>query len=222
MSAPGRVVLTSLIVALGAAGARAQGTPGGNTAVYLQAGAGSAEEGTGALAGGVVLQQVTRRLAVELSAAHLDRGPGISATPVGASLLFHVLPGERRLSPYVAAGAGLYRASFDLSHARFDPRGPAMGPMVIPGGAPNSGVIVWVDGVLPDFYSDRLAAALMPAEPLQGSRAFTDPALVLGGGIRLALATRGELRADARAVSVRRGGESDTLGVFTLQLGFRF
>lgn len=189
---------------------------------YMIAGSASGADQAGAAAGGVLAYEVTRRLSVEVSGAYLDRGPGISAVPVSAALAFDLLGGNRRLTPFLVAGGGVMRSSFDLGHARFDSRSPQRSSVIQPGAQPGSGLVVWVDGTLPDFYSERLNQDLTGEAPLTGTVAYTDAALVGGGGLRFSLGPKGDVRADARAITAYRSGRHQTLGVYTVQLGLRF
>jgi hypothetical protein len=66
--------------------------------------------------------------------------------------------------------------------------------------------------------------AMMPFRPAVAfeARTFTDPVVTMGGGVRVTLATHLELRPDARALVVLDGGNSHTIGVFGLNVGYRF
>jgi hypothetical protein len=65
-------------------------------------------------------------------------------------------------------------------------------------------------------------------EPPRGSiaafatRTFTDPLVTMGGGVRVTVAPHLELRPDARAIVVLDAGRSHTIGMFGVNLGFRF
>ena len=61
---------------------------------------------------------LTDRVSVEADGAYLGRG-GSDGLSANASLLVNLAAGDRGTVPYVAVGAGLYRASFDLDHDRF-------------------------------------------------------------------------------------------------------
>lgn len=217
-----RVATVGLALALSWLSFPAAAQPDPRFGAYMIAGSAAGADQTGAAAGGVLAYELTRRLSVEVSSAYLDRGPGISAVPVSASLAFDLLRGNRRLTPFVVAGGGLMRSSFDLSHARFDARSPQRSSVIQPGAVAGTGIVVWVDGTLPEFYSDRLNEDLTGETRLSGTVGYTDPALVGGGGLRFSLGPKGDLRADARAITAWHSGRHQTLGVYTLQLGLRF
>ena len=62
----------------------------------------------------------------------------------------------------------------------------------------------------------------IPADGRWGMRSFTDPALSLGGGVRLDVSARLYVRPDARALIVIANGSTHTVGVFSLGIGYRF
>jgi hypothetical protein len=74
-------------------------------------------------------------------------------------------------------------------------------------------------GGMPTFYAGRVAALATPTKHMQG---FTDPAVSVGGGLRLDLTNRVYVRPDVRAVSVIGGGDIYTVGSFTISVGYRF
>ena len=202
-----------------------RGTP--KTAVYMQAGysSGSSDMG-GAALGGMLVRDVTSRLSVEASASYLGHGMGSNGLAASAALLVHLRPTHEKSVPYLVAGGGLYRASFDMSNRRFN------GPMDM-GGSMMSGFgmmgvdsmpagTAWNYGQMPHFYGRRLADGTPNQGPFYGNRSFTDPAISLGGGIRIDLGSRLYLRPDARALVVTSSGDTNTVGVFTVNLGYRF
>lgn len=93
--------------------------------------------------------------------------------------------------------------------------GAVFGDCTAPGG-------FWGVGEMPRFYGERLGRMMVPATGAWGTRAFNDPALSFGGGLRLNLAQHLEVRPDARAIVVFGGGSSHTVGVFGVNLGYRF
>jgi hypothetical protein len=54
------------------------------------------------------------------------------------------------------------------------------------------------------------------------TRSFTDPAMSFGGGVRFHVTERVMVRPDVRALLVFADGDTHTLGVFGVQLGYRF
>ena len=81
---------------------------------------------------------------------------------------------------------------FVVSHALLHKEWPGMGPMSVPAGG------VW--------------------EP----RSFVDPAMSVGGGLRFNVNEHLMVRPDIRALIVFADGDTHTLGVFGVQLGYRF
>ncbi len=190
------------------------------TALYLQAGlsSGSYDMG-GAALGGTIVRDLGSRLAVEGSGAYLTHGMGSSAVSLSASLLVQLRPRAAKVVPYLAAGGGLYRTSFDMRNARWGSMGGMMG----------YGMMGWGTGAssygvsMPMFYADRLAGR-RPGWQSQGfgGASFTDPAVSLGGGLRVDLGSRVFLRPDARALIVTADGDTHTVGVFTVNVGYGF
>jgi len=117
----GRLVILPLaVVALAAASARAQETAGGNEWAHsteLGASIGGATGGgqAGAILGGTAAWQVSRWVAVEGRGAWFDRGTGANGFGADLSALVGFVP-KQRVTPYVRAGFGLYRASFDSTN----------------------------------------------------------------------------------------------------------
>jgi hypothetical protein len=89
------------------------------------------------------------------------------------------------------------KAGFGLYHATFD------GP----------------DGSMPMFYRRRMS---MSSETMASHRSFTDPAVVLGGGVNLFLTRRVSLRPDFEAIIAMGDSDSNVVSVVTLQLAFHF
>lgn len=80
----------------------------------------------------------------------------------------------------------------------------------------------WGVGALPPFYARRLGALDFPRGGRWGARDFTDPALSLGGGLRFNVSERVMVRPDARALVVFSDGDTHTIGVFVVHVGYRF
>ena len=228
-------------LALGSPAAFAQSEP--RAAVSVTAGAASASSGTGLVLGGSVLFDVTERLAVEGAGAYLGRGKGADAFTLGGSLLVNLLPLSQRIVPYAVIGGGLYHVSFELTHprllgptgAQFNPGsivcaspgrgfgpGPGVGFGSGRGTCPATAAGYWGVGELPDFYARRLGPLAFPAAAGWERASFTDPALSLGGGIRFDLTDRVMVRPDIRALTIFADGETHTLAVFGVNLGYRF
>jgi hypothetical protein len=210
-------------------------------AVSGGAGAAAGSADTGLAVGAAVLVDAHERIALEAQGAFLRRGEGADALAVGGSVLLNLLPTGRPIVPYVAAGGGLYHVSFDLDRPRFlGPTGPqfAAGATVCaapgtgfgPGGGPGFGsgtcpasaAGYWGVGALPRFYASRLGPLAFPRGAAWGTRSFTDPAVSLGGGLRFDVNDRLMIRPDARAIIVFADGDTHTLGVFLVHVGYRF
>lgn len=209
------------------------------TAVYMQAGYSSgASRMDGAALGGVLVRDLTSRLSLEASAAWLGQGMGSNGLSATASLLVNLRPASEKAVPYLAIGGGLYRASFDMGHDRFrngmgpgdtawhGPGMPGPGPGMVgwgPGSTPGSGWGPgngpWNQDQMPRFYADRFGDR---DGAFDRDRSFTDPAIGLGGGIRVDLGSRLYLRPDARALIVTSSGDTRTVGVFAIDFGYRF
>jgi hypothetical protein len=158
-------------------------------------------------------------------------------------VLVNLVPATEALVPYAAFGGGVYHVSFDLDTPRFlGPAGTqfAAGTRVCaspgsghgfgpgPGFGSGSGTCpalvggYWGVGALPVFYARRLGALDFPRGGQWGTRDFTDPALTIGGGVRINAGDHLLVRPDARALVAFGGGHAHTTGVFVVQVGYRF
>jgi hypothetical protein len=199
--------------------------------------------GTGPALGGSATFDLNDWFALEGSAAYFNRGSGADAVSAYASLLVNVIPSTRKTVPYFAVGGGVYRASFDLGDMRFlggmgQQFGPGMQLVPVRGmggfgmmSGRYDGPAVWEgpwNGTtfatphMPAFYANRMGVMTVPADGRWGMRSFTDPALVIGGGVRLGLTPHLSVRPDVRAITVFGGGHMNTVGAFSLNLGYRF
>jgi hypothetical protein len=213
------------------------------TAVSFTGGLASGASDTGVALGGSVVFDVTERLSIEGQGTYLDRGAGADGFAASGSLLVNLLDSSEQVVPYAAIGGGVYHVSYDLAHPRFlGPAGTqfAAGSTVCPapgtgfgfgpgpglgrnaGTCPGTAVGYWGVGALPSFYARRLGPLAFPRGGAWETRSFTDPALNVGGGVRLNLTERLMLRPDIRALLVFAEGETHTLGMFVVNLGYRF
>jgi hypothetical protein len=80
----------------------------------------------------------------------------------------------------------------------------------------------WGVGEMPGFYARRLGPMAVPAGGAWESRSFMDPAVSFGGGLRFNVNEHVMIRPDVRALVVFAEGDTHTLGVFGMQLGYRF
>ena len=231
-----------LAAAASTASAQMEPSTGGGgfgTTVSLQAGltSGTMDMAGGTL-GGTVLKELGSRLAIEGSVSYVGEGMGGDSLSVTVSALFHLRPTRTRAAPYLALGGGLYRSTFDMGDQRMygtgghthDPhdrgamafgadlhRGAGMmGNSYGPGGEGN------LYGHMPGFYADRLPAGVDPQAARSGHRTFTDPAISVGGGVRIGLGSRMFVRPDGRVLVVTSGGDSFTVGVVAVNFGWRF
>lgn len=235
----GMAAMAAALLLAGPALAQTPETAGpGGTIAFLGGGAATTST-AGPLAGATVVYDINERVSVEGQGAWLGRGSGADAFTLTGNVLVNLLPLGRRVVPYAAAGGGVYRASFDLGHARLlgaiaGPYGPGNEVCPSPGAgymrgpgygygdctAPSAGF--WGVGEMPRFYGQRLGMMVVPMSGTWGTRTFTDPAVSVGGGVRFNLAPHLEVRPDARAIVVLDGGQSYTVGVFGVNLGYRF
>lgn len=235
------LVFVAVVVAVGTPAVFAQSEP--RAAVSVVAGIGSGSSDTGVALGGALLVDLHDRVSVEGQGVYLGRGKGADALNAGGAVLINLLPSSDPLVPYAAIGAGVYHASFDLNDPRFlGPVGPQFGAGSTVCPAPGSGMGAgpgpgfgsgtgtcpaavagyWGVGAMPNFYGRRLGPLAVPRGGAWESRAFTDPALTIGGGFRFNVSDRLMVRPDVRALVVLAEGETHTLGVFVVHVGYRF
>ncbi len=219
----GCVMLPSLAVAQ----EKGTGSRTDRTAVFMQAGyASGLTDMGGAALGGLLVQDLSSRLSLEAAASYVGHGMGASGLTASAALLVHLRPTGEKAVPYLVAGGGLYRASFDMGNGRYSGPMNMGGSMMSGPGMMGSGSgwdgSAWTYGQMPHFYGRRIASGTDTTAPYSGGRSFTDPAISLGAGIRIDLGSRLDLRPDARALLVVSGGDTSTVGVFSVSFGYRF
>ena len=233
------VLMTAATVGVPAAFAQ----PDPRAAVSASVGVGSGSSDTGVAVGGALLFDVHERLSVEGQGIYLGRGKGADAFTAGGAVLFNVLPGGESLVPYAAVGGGVYHASFDLANPRFlgpvgaqfgggstvcaaPGRGFGFGPGpgfgAGTGTCPATGAGYWGVGALPTFYARRLGPLAFPPGGAWETRAFTDPAVTIGGGVGFNVSERLMIRPDARALVILADAQTHTLGVFVVHIAYRF
>lgn len=198
---------------------------------------------TGGSVGGTLTFDVTDRVAVEGRGIYMQRGRGSTGLELTGTMLLHIAPSERA-TPYVALGGGLYRARFDLGADRFlGHMGTqfAAGTRFVPirgmsgFGMMNTGMTftgnIWTDAwtgprfdgnQMPMFYANRVGQMMVPADGRWGMRSFTDPALTLGGGIRLDITDRISVRPDLRALIAFANSDRLVLTTMAVGFGYRF
>lgn len=155
--------------------------------------------------GGSIAHDFTPRLTFEATGLYQDRGS--SAWSADAGLRLNLKPSSQPVVPYFAVSGGLYgestKTGFDIRPAmdafrdfrRQDPRRR-------PG----------LPGDIGDLVDDFLGS---------GSSSRTDGMMTLGGGVVLAAGPHVFVRPDARA-QVVFSGNTQVLGLFTLNFGYRF
>lgn len=236
-------LVAATAVTLFASTAVAQTDIASRTAVSFVGAAGSTSSTTGVALGGSWLFDVNDRASLEAQGTYLDRGAGADAVTINGSLLVNLVSGRERIVPYAAVGGGLYRMSLDLANPAFlGPNQNQFGPGTIvcpaagtgfglgpgPGFGPGTGTCpataagYWGVGQMAGFYARRLGPMAIPAGGTWGTRSFTDPAVSFGGGLRFNVNERLMIRPDARAMVVFAAGDTHALGVFGIQLGYRF
>ena len=227
-----RFVVIAVLIAFVAAPADAQVT----TSIAIAPGAATGASETGPALAGALSFDLTDRVTVEGTVGMANRGPGAGAWYAVGSLLFQLLPPGRLAVPYVAIGGGLYRAMFDLNHQRFFggmgsayAPGTVMTPLTtgmhgfgMMGGNSNQTLGTFYPGQMPAFYAQRMGAMSVPANNAWGMRGFTDPAVSIGGGVTIGLTEHWFLRPDARALVVFGNGDSYTVAIVTVGLGFQW
>ena len=236
-------VITAAAVTLLASTAIAQSDIAPRTAVSFVGGAGSTTSTTGVALGGSALFDLNDRASLEAQGTYLDRGAGADAMNVSGSLLVNLIPARERIVPYAAVGGGVYRTSFDLANrAFFGPIGAQFGPGSAVCPAPGTGFGIgpaagfgpstgtcpapvagyWGVGQMPGFYARRLGPMVVPAGGAWETRSFTDPAMSVGGGLRFNLNEHLMVRPDIRALMVFADGDTHTMAVFGVNVGYRF
>jgi hypothetical protein len=180
-----RVVETLILLGLIAAPASGQpATPGEwHRATTLQAVAGGAfgSSDQGGMFGGSAGWTLTPRIAVEASGEWFTFTQGYDAF-AGSLVLSARLPTATRANPFVRTGLGMYMASFD----------GGCGPSFVTAAGACE------DANLPSFYRRRWSQR----DWGEGGRTFTDPSVIVGGGVDVKLSRRFVLRpaVDARIV----------------------
>jgi hypothetical protein len=190
-------------------------TTGRTTALYLQGGLSVGSSDTGGALGGAFTFDVSDRLGLEVSGGYLDRGPGIDAWTVSGSLLVFLRSADEDVVPFLAAGGGLYRSTFDFGHPRFAGAWDAASWMPALHGPMSA-------SVYGSMWGGSRGSMWHGSPGPEGHMSSTDPVFPLGGGVRWNVNDRLSLRADGRALVVAAEGETFTVGLFTVGVGLRF
>jgi opacity protein-like surface antigen len=232
-----------LVVIAPASPATAQPAPERRVSVSALGGVAAASGTGGATVGAALGFDVAPRVALEARGLWLDRGVGISGGELTANVLVDLLT-TRQAVPYLVAGGGVYHAQFDLNRQQLlGGMGNQCGPgsRLIPihgtssfgmmGANEDYGGHMWsaagqgstyTASQMPAFYANRMGRMLVPASGMWDMRGFTDPAVAVGGGVRMNLTDRVWLRPEARALVVLADGRSYTFGTVSFGLGLEF
>lgn len=142
--------------------------------------------------GGAINWEITPRVALDASAIWLRGGRHEDAIfgSIGAR---YGLTTDRPARPFVSAGLGLYRATFDDD----DPAG------------------------MPGFYGRRLMMHT-PTAAFGPRRTFDDFAVRAGGGVEVFASRRVSIRPEAQLVIVMRDSHTRVVPLFDVQLVWHF
>ena len=198
---------------------------------------------TGGSMGGTLSLDITDHIGLEGRGIFLQRGPGSTGLELTGTMLL-TLARNQQATPYVAIGGGLYRARFDLGDDHLFGQMAsqyAAGTRFVPirgmtdFGMMNSGMTfngdLWTEAwtgstftssQMPMFYANRLGQMTIPPDGRWGMRTFTDPALTLGGGIRLTVTDRISIRPDVRALVAFADSDRLVLTTMTVGVGYQF
>jgi hypothetical protein len=206
----------------------------GRVSVFASGGVSAATDASGGAFGAAVTGKLTNRLALEGAGAFTMAHDNMRAQSLTGSLLFNLVRPNERAVPYLAAGVGVYRSSFDLDHmgfGQFLTQNPGYtGMMGLSGG--GFGMMQGRDVVstgptfdgagMPHFYARRMGTLTMGSDGRFGMRSFIDPAFSVGGGAQIVVGRHFVVRPDARALIVVANGDRRTVGIITLGFGYRF
>jgi hypothetical protein len=159
------------------------------TTLNVFAGTGTDASRTDPLVGTSVGWEITPVTVVEGSGSWLRRGPGAEA--FAAALKVQTgLNLSRAAVPFLEAGVGLYRATFE----------------------PTAQTV-------PDFYRRRMPAI---AASLGATATFTDPSVVLGGGVNVFVTPHIAIRPDVETMIVRADGHSHFVTAVAVHMAYHF
>jgi hypothetical protein len=167
---------------------------GRGTGLAVSPGLSLANDDTRVTFGGAALWELTAHLAVEGAGRWMDRGAQADAYAGELSALIGLGGTRDTAVPYAVLGVGLHRRTFDVHDTT-------------------------VLDDIPEFYRRRLGGS---GGVLGVRRSFTDPTLVAGAGVDIALSRTVVLRPDVRVLLVVNGGRHHAVTLATLNLGYRF
>ncbi len=238
-----RILEQTLLVWLAAVGTAAAqqipvpvvtNTTPGRVSLVASGGVSAASGDSGGAMGALVTANFTDRLALEVAGTFSMSHGGRDNQALTASLLFNLAPRIEPAIPYLAAGIGVSRSSFDLDmmgFGRFFTENPGYSRMMaFPGGGFGmmQGTNVATTGPrfdggnIPNFYAQRMGTLSTRSDGRFGMRSFLDPAFSLGGGVQITVGQHFVVRPDVRALITLANGDRRTVGIVTLGLGYRF
>jgi hypothetical protein len=214
-----KLMFATCVLVAAASGAAGQ-EAGVRTGLAIVPGAAFASADIGPSVGGAITVDLSSRVAMEINGTFADRGTGADALSVQAGLLANLISGDVRVQPFIAAGGGIYRASFDLAAQRFL---GGMGGQFGPGMTACGGTGVCPYGSVPLFYGRRLGSMTAPGgDGPWATRTFTDPAFHLGGGVRINATPHVFIRPELRGLFVMADSDVQSLGTVSVGFGYRF
>jgi hypothetical protein len=161
------------------------------------------DDGASFTVGGSIAHDLTPRLTLEASGLYQDRGA--SAWSADAGLRLNLKPSSESLVPYFAVSGGLYGQSTETTNLDLDPR-RAVDFLRAGNRFPMRA------GEVRDLLDSSFTTTTSHR---------TDAMMTLGGGVVLAAGPHIFVRPDARA-QVVFSGDTQVLGLFTLNFGYRF
>lgn len=205
----------------------------GPVSVVFDGGLAAGSPGAGPAVGARLAFDLNDRVAIEGAGVWAGRGSGADAGSVTASLLVNLTRADRKAVPYAAIGGGLYRAMFDMGDRRFfgGMGSQYAGTQLVPvAGMHGVGMMqgytgsgpTWDVSQMPMFYLQRMGTMQVPADGRWGMHSFGDPAVSVGGGVRMDVSERVYVRPEVRALVAFADGRTFTTGLFTVGLGYRF
>ncbi|MEZ5320223.1 MAG: hypothetical protein R2752_22665 [Vicinamibacterales bacterium] len=242
-----RITILTLLVSLAAGPSIAAAQSSHPVSAAFRAGIVPSDAGTSAAVGGLVMLELSDRVAIEGEATYVTQARWSSTVTLGASALVAVSGHwSDAVVPFVGGGLAYHRATVTLADPRLLGAIPAgvqagdrfcagpggggplgMGPgsgMGVGGNAcvAGAGLGLWGAGDLPDFYARRLGVLVVPGDRRWPDRTFGDPAITASFGVRFNTDGRFFVQPEARLWIVLADGRSRTSGLFGATAGYRF
>lgn len=184
----------SIVVLVFSVPGAAQTVPRGNewshgTTLNISGGVATDSAATRPFAGTSVGWEITPAIAIEGSGYWLDRSSGADGFAAALKVQTGLIVPHTAV-PFLEAGVGLYRASFDP-----------------------------VTSLIPDFYRRRMAAI---ASRPGATNTFTDPSLILGGGLNIFVTRHVAIRPDIETMIVRRDSQNHVVTAVAVHMAYHF